>query len=57
MAWSIRDIDAGIAWVVQATQEQFVPQMANMELIGAVSFKRVATQGRKSWRVPNISAS
>jgi folate-binding protein YgfZ len=40
MAWSIRDIDAGIAWVTLATQEQFVPQMANMELIGAVSFQK-----------------
>jgi hypothetical protein len=33
-AWGIRDIDAGIAWVTLATQEQFVPQMANMDLIG-----------------------
>lgn len=47
MAWSIRDIDAGIAWVVQATQEQFVPQMANMELIGAVSFKKGCYPGQE----------
>jgi folate-binding protein YgfZ len=46
-AWSIRDIDAGIAWVVLATQEQFVPQMANMELIGAVSFKKGCYPGQE----------
>lgn len=47
IAWNIRDIDAGIAWVVQATQEQFVPQMANMELIGAVSFKKGCYPGQE----------
>ncbi|MBV8679304.1 MAG: folate-binding protein YgfZ [Aquitalea sp.] len=46
-AWNIRDIDAGIAWVEQATQEQFVPQMANMELIGAVSFKKGCYPGQE----------
>lgn len=46
-AWNIRDIDAGIAWVELATQEQFVPQMANMELIGAVSFKKGCYPGQE----------
>lgn len=46
-AWRIRDIDAGIVWVEQATQEQFVPQMANMELIGAVSFKKGCYPGQE----------
>jgi len=46
-SWAIRDIDAGIAWVVLATQEQFVPQMANMELIGAVSFKKGCYPGQE----------
>lgn len=46
-AWQIRDIDAGIAWVRQATQEQFVPQMANMELIGAVSFQKGCYPGQE----------
>lgn len=46
-AWSIRDIDAGIAWVELATQEQFVPQMANMEIIGAVSFKKGCYPGQE----------
>lgn len=46
-AWAVRDIDAGIAWVTQATQEQFVPQMANMEIIGAVSFKKGCYPGQE----------
>ena len=46
-AWGIRDIDAGIAWVTLATQEQFVPQMANMDLIGAVSFKKGCYPGQE----------
>lgn len=46
-AWALRDIQAGIAWVVQATQEQFVPQMANMELIGAVNFKKGCYPGQE----------
>jgi len=46
-SWAIRDIDAGIAWVTLATQEQFVPQMANMEVIGAVSFKKGCYPGQE----------
>ncbi|WP_176219414.1 CAF17-like 4Fe-4S cluster assembly/insertion protein YgfZ [Chromobacterium violaceum] len=46
-AWAWKDIQAGIAWVTQATQEQFVPQMANMELIGAVNFKKGCYPGQE----------
>lgn len=45
--WDWRDIDAGIPWVSLATQEQFVPQMANMELIGGVSFKKGCYPGQE----------
>ncbi|WP_158253614.1 CAF17-like 4Fe-4S cluster assembly/insertion protein YgfZ [Chromobacterium alticapitis] len=45
--WGLRDIRAGIAWVTQETQEQFVPQMANMELIGAVNFKKGCYPGQE----------
>ncbi|NHR08661.1 folate-binding protein YgfZ [Chromobacterium haemolyticum] len=45
--WEWRDIDAGIPWVRLATQEQFVPQMANMELIGGVSFKKGCYPGQE----------
>ncbi|UTH74726.1 folate-binding protein YgfZ [Chromobacterium sp. IIBBL 290-4] len=46
-AWQLRDIQAGIVWVALATQEQFVPQMANMELIGAVNFKKGCYPGQE----------
>lgn len=39
-AWRLADIDAGIPQIVTATQEQFVPQMVNYELVGGVSFKK-----------------
>lgn len=39
-AWTLSLIDAGIPVVVAATQEAFVPQMANFELVGGVSFRK-----------------
>ena len=45
--WGWRDIDAGIPWLTLSTQEQFVPQMANMELIGGVSFKKGCYPGQE----------
>ncbi|MDF3035169.1 MAG: folate-binding protein [Paucimonas sp.] len=33
-AWRLGDIRAGVPRIVRATQEQFVPQMVNFELIG-----------------------
>ncbi len=46
-AWTLADIRAGITWVLPATQEAFVPQMANMELIGAVNFKKGCYPGQE----------
>lgn len=46
-AWDAFDIAAGIVWVTRPTQEQFVPQMANMDLIGAVSFKKGCYPGQE----------
>lgn len=34
LAWRLSEIRAGVPGIVQATQEQFVPQMINFELIG-----------------------
>ena len=39
-AWRLADIDAGIPTILTATQEQFVPQMVNLDLVGGVSFKK-----------------
>lgn len=46
-AWSLLDIAAGIPWVTQSTQEQFVPQMANMDAIGAISFTKGCYPGQE----------
>ena len=45
--WEWLDIRAGIPMVTAATQEQFVPQMANMEAIGGVSFKKGCYTGQE----------
>jgi folate-binding protein YgfZ len=46
-AWAWLDIRAGIPWIFPATQEQFVPQMINLELIGGVSFQKGCYPGQE----------
>ncbi|MBM3347814.1 MAG: folate-binding protein YgfZ [Betaproteobacteria bacterium] len=46
-AWDWTDIRNGIAFVGARTQEQFIPQMANLELIGGVSFKKGCYPGQE----------
>jgi hypothetical protein len=46
-AWGLWDIRAGRPWVTLPTYEQFVAQMANMELIGAVNFKKGCFPGQE----------
>ncbi len=46
-AWRLGDIHAGVPLVMQATQEQFVPQMINFELIGGVNFKKGCYPGQE----------
>lgn len=45
--WEWLDIQAGIPVVTAGTQEQFVPQMVNLELIGGVSFKKGCYPGQE----------
>lgn len=45
--WDWLNIRAGIPVVLPATQEQFVPQMANLELIGGVNFKKGCYPGQE----------
>jgi tRNA-modifying protein YgfZ len=45
--WLALDIAAGIPIVVAATQEQFVPQTVNFDLIGAVSFDKGCYPGQE----------
>lgn len=45
--WQWLDIMSGIPSVTAATQESFVPQMANMELINGVSFSKGCYPGQE----------
>jgi len=45
--WEWLEIRNGLPLITPATQEQFVPQMANMELIGAVSFEKGCYPGQE----------
>jgi len=46
-AWSLSLIDAGVPVIVASTQEAFVPQMANFELVGGVSFRKGCYPGQE----------
>lgn len=46
-AWRLAEIHAGIPQVSAATQEQFVPQMVNLELLGGVNFKKGCYPGQE----------
>lgn len=46
-AWHLAEIDSGVPHIISATQEKFVPQMINFELIGGVSFKKGCYPGQE----------
>jgi len=46
-AWSLVLVRAGVLVVVPETQDQFVPQMANFELVGGVNFKKGCYPGQE----------
>jgi folate-binding protein YgfZ len=45
--WDWLEIASGFPWVTAATQDQFVPQMANLELLGGVSFRKGCYPGQE----------
>ncbi len=45
--WERLDIAAGIPFIMPATQEQFVPQMVNLDLIGALSYSKGCYPGQE----------
>lgn len=45
--WAWLDIQAGLPTVLPETVEEFVPQMANVELLGGVSFKKGCYPGQE----------
>lgn len=46
-AWALQDIHAGLPRVEQATQEAFVPQMLNLQVINGVNFKKGCYTGQE----------
>jgi folate-binding protein YgfZ len=46
-AWQWLDVASGVPLVTGATQEQFVPQMINLELLGGVSFRKGCYPGQE----------
>jgi folate-binding protein YgfZ len=46
-SWRWSEIIAGLPQVVEATREQFVPQMINFELVGGVNFKKGCYPGQE----------
>lgn len=46
-AWRLCDVRSGVPHVYDATSEQFVPQMANVDLLGGVSFSKGCYPGQE----------
>lgn len=45
--WQWLEVLSGLAWVQQATREQFVPQMLNLELLDGVNFQKGCYPGQE----------
>ena len=45
--WWLSEIDSAIPTIFAATQEKFVPQMINLEVLGAVDFKKGCYPGQE----------
>jgi len=45
--WEWASVHAGVPTIVNATREAFVPQMANFELVGGVSFRKGCYPGQE----------
>lgn len=46
-AWDWLNVDAGVPVILPPTQDQFVPQMANMEVLHGVSFQKGCYPGQE----------
>jgi len=45
--WTLQEIRAGRPFITAATQDQFVPQMVNLEKLGAVDFQKGCYPGQE----------
>lgn len=46
-AWLLLDVREGIPWIFRATSEAFVPQMANLHALSAISFTKGCFPGQE----------
>ena len=46
-SWRAFEVHSGVARIVAATAEQFVPQMVNLELVGGVNFQKGCYPGQE----------
>jgi tRNA-modifying protein YgfZ len=46
-AWAWREVQSGVARIVAATAERFVPQMVNFEVVGGVNFQKGCYPGQE----------
>jgi folate-binding protein YgfZ len=46
-AWRWLDIRNGLPWITAATQDTLIPQMANLEILGGVSFDKGCYTGQE----------
>lgn len=46
-SWDCQDIQAGLPWIEASTQDLFIPQTLNLELIGGVSFTKGCYPGQE----------
>src|SRR5438105_9326037 len=46
-AWHLQEIHAGRPLITAATQDQFVPQMVNLEMLGGVDFRKGCYPGQE----------
>lgn len=45
--WSLMDIEAGMPWILNATTENFLPQMLNLDQMHGLSFKKGCYPGQE----------
>ncbi|MDX3984185.1 MAG: folate-binding protein [Achromobacter sp.] len=45
--WQVADLAAGIPWIASATQDVFIPQTVNLELVQGVSFTKGCYPGQE----------
>ncbi|WP_447957979.1 CAF17-like 4Fe-4S cluster assembly/insertion protein YgfZ [Vreelandella sp. EE7] len=46
-AWQLADIRSGLAWLTEAQEDHFLPQMINWEALGGISFKKGCYTGQE----------